>query len=131
LPAHKIGRGRVGRSACAGEVRGPHARPIAVIGKRPAFDDRPRAVGACPARGGVAFGDGGGAVLRVVGVGVDRSVFDAAGHVAIRVVRVRVRCSRFGADTGHGVRDGRAVGEGPREPACWIRGLRVVHAGVR
>jgi len=123
LSAHVIGGGRVGGSARAGEVCGQHARSIPIIRKRPAFKDRPSAVG-------IAFCNAGGAVLGIVGVGVDDSALDAAGHIPIGIILIRVRRSRFGADTGHGVRDGRAVGVRPREPACRVRRLRIVHAGV-
>ena len=61
---------------------------------------------------------------------VGDTAFHAAGHIPVGIIGVGVRRSRFGADTRDGVRDGRAVGEGPCEPACRVGGLRVVHAGV-
>ena len=79
-----------------------YACSIAVIGKRPTFDDR-----SCAIR--IALGDGRGAILRVVGVGVHYSVFDAAGHIAVGVVLVRVRPSAFDGNRSHCMRDGRAV----------------------
>lgn len=56
-------------------------------------------------------------------MGVDYAILDATGHIAVGVIRVCVRRSRFpkgdaiGADAGHRMRDARAVGIRPREPA--------------
>ncbi len=116
LSAHKIGGGRVGRSARPCEVRRRHADSIPVIGKRPRSDN-------CPCAVRVALGDARGAILRVVGMGVSHTVFNATSHIAVGVVSIRVRRSRFGADAGHGMRDARAVGVRPREPAGLIGGL--------
>jgi hypothetical protein len=64
----------------------------------------------------------GGAVLGVVGVGVGDAILDAAGHVAVGVIFVRVRRSRFGVDTCDRMRDARAVLIRPPEPAGLIGG---------
>lgn len=63
---------------------GQHARAIAVVREQPGFDDRAGA-----AR--VAFGNARGAVFGVVGVGVDNSILDAAGHIAVGVVLIGIR----------------------------------------
>ncbi len=61
---------------------------------------------------------------------VGDAILDAASHVAVGIIRIRVRRSRFGVDACDRVRDARAVLIRPREPAGLIGGGWVVHAGV-
>ena len=100
-----------------------HAHTIAIIGKRPGFDDRPGAVG-------IEFGDAGGTVLGVVRVSVYNSVLDAAGHVSVEVILVGVRHSTFDGNGCHSVRNQRAIAVCGGGPARWIGRLWVVHARI-
>ena len=103
-------------------MRGANSRPIAIVGERPGFKDRSGGAVAAP------FGDAGGAVFRVVGVGIGHAVFDATSHIPVEVVLIGVRRSRFRCHVGDSMRDARAVGIRPREPACRVGCLRVIHA---